>query len=320
MDCDIVIQGGGVKGVAFAGALTALASVGYRGLNFAGTSAGSMVAALLAAGYTAEEIKTEMQNIDYKKSLGETLIDKFGIGGKSISLFDTYGIYNNNYIENLIAKLLARKGITVFGDLPAFTANGNLPKHFCNLCVTTTDLTTGKLLVLPDDLVEFGIDPATFPVAKAVKASISFPLFYEPVMLKDQNGVVHYLVDGGLISAYPMFILDDGQSSLERAVIGLRLQESLPQLNDIKNFVDYVKSLMSTLIEVHDEAYSKGAKGDYERSIFISTVLPNGEEVKTMQFDLSPADVDSLYRNGLVAGTEFLMNYNFYDWHQKFRG
>ena len=319
MDCDIVIQGGGVKGIAFAGALTALENAGYQGLNFAGTSAGSMVAALLAAGYSAKEIKTEMENIDYKKGLGETFIDKFGIGGKSISLFDTYGIYNNNYLETLLAKLLARKGVTVFGDLPAFSPNGNLPTHFCNLCVTTTDLTTGKLLVLPDDLAEFGIDPVTFPVVKAVKASISFPLFYEPVILKDKSGVVHYLVDGGLISAYPMFILDDGQSSLKRAVIGLRLQESLPQLNDIKNFVDYVKSMVSTLIDVHDEAYSQKARGDYERSIFIPTVLPNGQEVKTMQFDLRETDVASLYNNGLAAGTKFLLTYSFQDWHKKFR-
>lgn len=319
MDCDLVIQGGGVKGIAFAGALTALENAGYKGLNFAGTSAGSMVAALLAAGYSAEEIKTELEKVDYKKSMGETFIDKFGLGGKSISLFDTYGIYNNIYLETLLAKLLARKGVTVFGDLPAFSPNANQPRRFCNLCVTTTDLTTGKLLVLPDDLVEFGIDPATFSVAKAVQASISFPLFYEPVILKDKNGVVHYLVDGGLISAYPMFILDDGQSRLERAVIGLRLQESLPQLNDIKNFVDYVKSMVSTLIDVHDEAYSQNARGDYERSIFIPTILPNGKEVKTMQFDLSQADVASLYHNGLTAGTEFLSNYSFHAWHKKFR-
>ena len=319
MDCDIVIQGGGVKGIAFAGALTALTEVGYQGRNFAGTSAGAMVAALLAAGYTADEITTQMQNVDYQKAMGETLIDKFGIGGKSISLFDTYGIYNNNYIENLMTKLLLRKGKRVFGDLPKFTANGNLRERYCNLCVTATDLTTGRLLILPDDLVDFGIDPATFPIAKAVKASISFPLFYEPVMLKDQNGLVHYLVDGGLISSYPMFILDNGRSYLERAVIGLRFGESLPQINEIKNFIDYVKSMVTTLVEIHDEAYSKVAKGDYERSIFISTVLSNGQPIKTMQFDLSREDIADLYQNGLTAAREFLLNFNFYKWRQKFR-
>lgn len=319
MDCDIVIQGGGVKGIAFAGALAALERVGYHGLNFAGTSAGSMVAALLAAGYTAGEIKAEMEKIDYERGLGETLIDKFGLGGKSISLFDTYGIYHNNYLENLLAKLLARKGCVVFGDLPRFTKNGRLPERFCNLCVTATDLTTGKLLVLPDDLREFGLDPATFPIAKAVKASISFPLFYEPVQLKDQKGVIHYLVDGGLISAYPMFILDDGQSPLARAVLGLRLYENLPQLNETRNFIDYVKNLMSTLIEFHDDAYANMAKGDLERTIFIPTIS-NGKEVKTMQFDLTPADIANLYQNGLMAGTTFLLNYNFHDWHKKFRG
>lgn len=319
MDCDIVIEGGGVKGISFVGALTALENADFRGLNFAGTSAGAMVAALLAAGYSAQEIKIAMQNIDYTKSMGETLIDKFGIGGKSISLFDSYGIYNNNYIETLMANLLANKGKILFGDLPKFNPNGQSIKRFCNLCVTTTDLTTGKLLVLPDDLVELGIDPATFPIAKAIKASISFPLFYEPVKLKDSNGIIHYLVDGGLISAFPMFILDDGHSSLNRPVIGLRLQNTALQLNIIENFIDYLKSLMTTLIEIHDETYSKKAKGDYERTVFISTVLSNGEEVKTMQFDLNKADVITLYRNGFMAGKEFVSNFNFENWKKKFR-
>ncbi len=53
---DAVFQGGGVKVIGLVGALTVAEQYGYRWVNVAGTSAGAMVAALVAAGYRAEEV------------------------------------------------------------------------------------------------------------------------------------------------------------------------------------------------------------------------------------------------------------------------
>ncbi len=52
MKIDGVFEGGGVRGIAHVGAICALAEKGYEWERVAGTSAGSIIAALLAAGYS----------------------------------------------------------------------------------------------------------------------------------------------------------------------------------------------------------------------------------------------------------------------------
>lgn len=54
---DAVFEGGGVKGVGFVGAIAVAKERDYQCVNIAGTSAGAIVAALLAAGYSAAEMK-----------------------------------------------------------------------------------------------------------------------------------------------------------------------------------------------------------------------------------------------------------------------
>ena len=46
-----------VRGIAHVGAICALAEKGYEWERVAGTSAGSIIAALLAAGYSCSELK-----------------------------------------------------------------------------------------------------------------------------------------------------------------------------------------------------------------------------------------------------------------------
>ncbi len=54
---DLVFDGGGVKGIALVGALSVLEEEGFQPQNVAGTSAGAIVATLLAAGYTAVQLR-----------------------------------------------------------------------------------------------------------------------------------------------------------------------------------------------------------------------------------------------------------------------
>src|SRR3712207_8748571 len=51
--CDLVLEGGGVKGIALVGALSVLEEAGYRVQRVAGTSAGAIVGSLVAAGTPA---------------------------------------------------------------------------------------------------------------------------------------------------------------------------------------------------------------------------------------------------------------------------
>ena len=55
--CDLVCEGGGIKGIALLGAIYYLNEQGYEFKKIAGTSAGAIVASLLAVGYKGNELK-----------------------------------------------------------------------------------------------------------------------------------------------------------------------------------------------------------------------------------------------------------------------
>src|SRR5688572_14622373 len=63
---DAVFEGGGVWGTAFLGAVRCCEDVGLTWVGLAGTSAGALTAGLLAAGYTATEVETQVANLDYR--------------------------------------------------------------------------------------------------------------------------------------------------------------------------------------------------------------------------------------------------------------
>ncbi|WP_339062429.1 patatin-like phospholipase family protein [Tepidibacillus marianensis] len=66
MYADIVIEGGGVKAIGLIGAIHEAEKRGYEWKRFAGTSAGAIIASFLAAGYTSEELKKELMEMNYK--------------------------------------------------------------------------------------------------------------------------------------------------------------------------------------------------------------------------------------------------------------
>ncbi len=76
---DAVFEGGGVKGIGLVGAVYEIENAGYEFENLAGTSAGAIVASLLAVGYKAEQIKKEMERLNYNDFKDEGLLDKPGI-------------------------------------------------------------------------------------------------------------------------------------------------------------------------------------------------------------------------------------------------
>ena len=102
---DAVFEGGGVKGIGLVGAVSEIENAGYEFENLAGTSAGAIVAGLLAVGYSGSEIKRELGRVDYNKFKDEGLLDKLGLIGKGFSLGFEYGIYEGEYFEAWFEKL-----------------------------------------------------------------------------------------------------------------------------------------------------------------------------------------------------------------------
>ena len=86
--CDLVCEGGGVKGIGLAGAFSVLEEHDFRPQNVAGTSAGAITAALIAAGYTAAELKDVIFGMDFLKFRDTAWEDKLPPVGKGVSIRD----------------------------------------------------------------------------------------------------------------------------------------------------------------------------------------------------------------------------------------
>ncbi len=114
---DAVFEGGGVKGIGLVGAVAVAEERGYQWVNIAGTSAGAIVAALLAAGYSAVEMREIMEELDYNRFKDTSLLDRVPLVGPAASLIFEKGIYEGKFFENWMRGLLRKKKVETFNDL-----------------------------------------------------------------------------------------------------------------------------------------------------------------------------------------------------------
>jgi NTE family protein len=322
---DAVFEGGGVKGIGLVGAVAEIEEAGYEFENLAGTSAGAIVASLLAVGYSAAELKKELEKLDYNDFKDEGLLDKLGFFGKSLSIGFEYGIYEGEFFEDWLEGLLAAKKKTTFGQIKTKYKDDKYKYKFQAIAA---DITDRRLLVLPNDLKLFGIKPDEFSISRAVRMSMSIPFFFEPVELRDTSGRKHFIVDGGLLSNYPIWLLDDGTSNPQWPTFGFKLMEpdkrklKEGKRNPINNPISFLKAIVGTMLDSHDSYHISKSKGDYQRTIGIPTVIKiNGidKEIGTTDFNITQEESQALYENGVKVAKKFLATWDFDEWKKKYR-
>jgi len=327
LKCDAVFQGGGVKGIGLVGAVAAVEKAGYSFMNVAGSSAGAIVSSLIAVGYNSEELREVLNRLDYAKLKQKKFPGQLGAPGEILNVVCGYGVYSADYFENWLEELLAKKGKTRFKDIKTTFAEEKFHYKFNAIA---SDLTGGKMLVLPGDLKQFGFDPDEFKIAKAVRMSMSIPLFFQPYKLKDIDGREHIIVDGGLLSNYPIWLLDDNGKNPPWPTFGFKFQtedekkagRGADKKIGIKSIFDYIMSLLQTMLDAHDKFHVSSSSGDFERTIFISNALGSDskrKQISTTDFDITRAECDDLYKNGYSSAVKFLEDWNFEDWVKKYR-
>jgi NTE family protein len=294
---DLVFEGGGVKGIGLVGAYSAIEREGYKPVNVAGTSAGAIVGALVAAGYTATEMKTILDQLDYNRFKDKGTIDRFPLFGPLISLLSEKGIYEGDFVEQWIRDLLWEKRVRYFGDL--IRQDYEEEKYKYRLNVIASDVTNERLVVVPQGIARYGLQPDRLEVAKAVRMSMSIPIFFEPVIINRA-----YFVDGGLLSNFPIWLFDSVEPP-EWPTFGIKLIEpDYGQPNDIGGPLDFVKALISTMMEAHDKMHVEN--DDIPRTIGV----PTGE-VRTTEFDVSREKSERLYASGVKAAEDFFAKWDF---------
>lgn len=289
MLANAVFGGGGVKGIAFVGALKVCEEMGIRWNRLAGTSAGSIVSAMLAAGYTAQELEDEMYKLDFSRIVERNGWDYVPFG-RLIRMLFTLGMYPATYLEKFIDERLAKKGIRTFSDLPEG-----------KLTVIISNISTGEILTLPQDMEKIGFHREELLVSRAVRISSSMPFFFDPIKAKRQP--VEYLVDGGVLSNFPVWIFDQDPPS-PIPTFGFSLSgERVKKYHKIRSPLSMLQALFTAMIEVQDMKYVENQ--DAVRTIFIPT-----PGVFSTDFHLTQEMKEKLIRDGEEATRKYFRKRN----------
>jgi NTE family protein len=317
---DLVFEGGGVKGIGLAGAYSALCERGVGPKRVAGTSAGAITAALVAAGYSAEELDEILLEVPFARFKDTAWEDRIPIVGHPLSVLLQRGIYEGGFFREWMRGLLAAKGVRTFGQLADPEAT-ELKERY-RLKVIVSDVTHRRLLVLPDDAASLGIEPDDLEVAYAVRMSMSIPIFFEPVMHRNpRTGVDHLIVDGGMLSNFPVWLFDADKGEPPRwPTFGMLLVEGDPKVpvahrvegRQSGSIIDYIKALASTMMEAHDRLY-------LEKATFVRTIPIPTLGVSTTEFDITPERVRAIYESGRKAAFDFLDRWDFDAYKAEYR-
>ncbi len=285
---NLVMEGGGIKGIAYGGALIELENKGIlpQIKRVGGTSAGAIQACLLSVGYSASEIA---------QILADTPVETFNDNGTIFRagkrFLRRFGWYEGKNFLETIQKLITKR--TNQPDL-TFAQLHELAKSmpFRDLYVTGVNLTQQKLEIFSYE---------TYPdmrLCDAVRISMSIPLYYKAVCVNPTGMIIEnptpndkcsIFVDGGLLLNYPIDIFDQTKylsnatdSTINKVIfnqetIGLRL-ERCEQIDheirlkegfasfDIQDF----KSYISALYNIMTESVNRPKPEDTTRTIYIN--------------------------------------------------
>jgi NTE family protein len=169
----------------------------------------------------------------------------------------------------------------------------------------------GRLVRIPWDLPNYGVDPDEFSVPRAVRASSAVPFAFEPVRVSGATWV-----DGGLLSNFPVQLFDSTDGRPRWPTFGIRLSAppGRPPTHQIRGPLSLAFGALETLISDQDAAYVDDPC-TVRRTIFVPA-----ESVGTLDFDITAEERDALYNRGLHAAQQFLKSWDYLEYLRACRG
>lgn len=317
---DLVLEGGGVKGIGLVGAVATMARLGYTFPRVAGTSAGAVVGAFVAALQRAGEPLGRLQDVarslDYRRLRDRGVIGRAAgplarvVDGFSLA-FDG-GVFEGDYLTAWVRGALADLGVRTFGDLRQDDPQSSLPaENRYALVVVASDVSRRRMVRLPWDYARYGLDADEQEVADAVRASASIPFFFEPVTLRarDESGALSTLVDGSVLSNFPVALFDRTDGRPPRwPTFGVRLSmrpDGRAHTTEVRGTVSLVLSLVETMLEACDAQHIDDPCVQ-ARSVFVDT-----SGISPVDFGITPDMQEQLLLAGHEAAGAFL---DTWDW------
>ncbi|MFZ5974836.1 MAG: patatin-like phospholipase family protein [Bacillota bacterium] len=273
MEFGLALSGGGARGAAHVGILKALLEEGLMPSYVAGTSAGAIVGALFASGYTPEEIE------GFFISHGHKVLD-YNFRGLAVFAFSLItqghakvdGLIRGARLGRLIRDFCADKGVFDIKDV-------RIP-----LAITAVDINNGKLVLFVSRMPQSGRDKKALYIDdaalwQAVRASTAVPVVFRPEMVDGMR-----LVDGGVRNNVPADVL---RSMGAKKVLAVNLGYAGQQKNDVDNILEIGVQSIDIMSYQISETLVQNA--DY-------LLLPGIFDVSLLEVEKIPRTIERGYR------------------------
>jgi len=224
----IYLSGGGMCAMAHVGALLELNKhIPIKSIKeWMGVSAGSLVAMCLCIGYTLEEMENISVRFDFTN-----VKDYDSVPGWILH----FGLDTGERLMKLVEACLHVKG------LPShFTFKDCQERFGKSLRVVAADLNEAKPITFSPK------DTPDYKIADAVRASMSYPYYFQPHICPSTG---HYLVDGGVVSNYPLFVVPEEEHNSTLSILIRTSIEKKENLEDESIDVMIPRPLQMVLIE-----------------------------------------------------------------------
>lgn len=282
----IALEGGGVAGTGHAGAIRVLEELGIysRLTHFAGSSAGSMVAALMACRVSPEQIQEILLTLDFRRLTDHS----WGYLRDAYRLWSEFGWNPGQAVEEVFGEVLQQQ----VGDRD-ITYRQVRDRFGSTLITTSTDLgAEGTIYRTPETTPDL-------PILKGIRESTSIPIFYCPVRA---DGTMY--VDGGLLNNYPIRKLYDYLPPEQ--VIGCKLVDSRDRSSARKlvtrtlptNLTSYASLIVTLLHDLNIKAHVD--EDDWKRTIKIDV-----GSISATDFDITLEGKQQLIQNGEMGARKF---------------
>lgn len=271
-----IFGGGAIRGVAYVGALKALDELGVEIQTLAGSSVGSIIASLLAVGYTTNEIYEIIIGVNF--DLFRDI--HFGFG-------KTFALSKGEVFLEWLREVIEKK---FYGENYKKGANPTVKFKDLekDLVIITTDLTNFKCKEFSKQ------ETPDFEVATAIRISSSMPGLMSPIKYEDLE-----LVDGDLQKSWPLWKLSENLYPKNERVLEFRLEGDYDRNG--KNAIDYINTVYSCVTSIA----TKSVVEEYGHKDSFDYVTINTGDIVIVDFNLSKDKREELIDAGYKQTIEY---------------
>lgn len=287
---NLVLEGGGILGIAYCGVLEELHKRGLlAGIkNYAGSSAGSIVAGALACGASFNFLAREMAAMDFA-----SFID---YGNKLRAVYNLY-YYNGICPGDVFMKAYGELIYKLTGNAD-ITLRQIHEKYGGRLVITATSTNTRKIVYF-----DYRSHP-DLPLKLAVRMSMSIPFMFIPVQYAGDTWV-----DGGVLDNFPMkafhrkTLNDDRINPKTLGLMLMTATEETANYPKVTGFWTYINSLFGCYMTQTQKMY-------LDPQDWVRTVKIHCGKVSGFDFFITAEDKERLVEAGRRAVIDYFAKSN----------